>query len=82
MRPQVVLQLIELLNRGAIPVISAQGSVGASGDLTPLSYLAAVVQGERSVYSDGVIQPTKEAFLHTTMFTVNTKVFSLICLKV
>ena len=39
-----------LLERDIIPIIPSQGSVGASGDLTPLSYIAAVIAGEREVY--------------------------------
>ncbi len=42
-RPVVVQTLIELLNRNVIPVIPAQGSLGASGDLAPLSHLALVL---------------------------------------
>jgi histidine ammonia-lyase len=39
-----------LIQKDIIPVIPSQGSVGASGDLTPLSYIAAVIAGEREVY--------------------------------
>ena len=45
--------LTDLLNHGIAPIIPCQGSVGASGDLTPLSYLAAVLTGEREVYLRG-----------------------------
>lgn len=38
-----------LLQHGIYPLIPSEGSVGASGDLTPLSYLAAVLIGERNV---------------------------------
>lgn len=38
--------LLELVNRGVVPVIPEKGSVGASGDLAPLAHLAAVVMGE------------------------------------
>ncbi|MDF1592697.1 MAG: aromatic amino acid ammonia-lyase [Desulfobacterales bacterium] len=47
--------LCNLLNCGVIPVIPSLGSVGASGDLTPLSYLAAVLAGEREVYYGGEV---------------------------
>lgn len=61
----VRLELLEalcgLLNRGVIPVIPSLGSVGASGDLTPLSYLAAVLAGERETYYQGEICPAGEA---------------------
>ncbi|MED5525559.1 MAG: aromatic amino acid ammonia-lyase [Pseudomonadota bacterium] len=49
-----------LLSEDVIPVIPAEGSVGASGDLTPLSYLAAVLVGERDVYYQGRIRPTED----------------------
>jgi len=52
-----LLKRLELLiQKNIIPVIPSQGSVGASGDLTPLSYIAAVIAGEREVYYDGEIQ--------------------------
>jgi histidine ammonia-lyase len=38
--------LIELLNRGVVPVVPSRGSVGASGDLAPLAHLALVLIGE------------------------------------
>jgi histidine ammonia-lyase len=38
--------LIEMFNRGVVPAIPEQGSVGASGDLAPLAHLALVVMGE------------------------------------
>lgn len=42
-------RLADLVNLGVLPRIPAEGSVGASGDLTPLSYVAAVLVGEREV---------------------------------
>src|SRR5208337_945204 len=42
--------LCELLNRGVHPVIPSQGSVGASGDLAPLSHLGLVLIGEGEAY--------------------------------
>lgn len=42
-------QLAALLRHDILPLIPAEGSVGASGDLTPLSYLAAALCGERRV---------------------------------
>src|SRR5262249_46280713 len=38
--------LLEMYNRGVVPAIPEQGSVGASGDLAPLAHLALVVMGE------------------------------------
>jgi histidine ammonia-lyase len=42
--------LIEMYNRGVVPAIPEQGSVGASGDLTPLAHMALVVMGEGHAY--------------------------------
>lgn len=42
-------RLCSLLNERVLPLIPEEGSVGASGDLTPLSYVAAVLVGEREV---------------------------------
>ena len=45
-RPQLVDHLLALLNHNLIPVVPEQGSVGASGDLAPLSHLALALMGE------------------------------------
>jgi len=42
-RPIVIETLIEMLNRGVHPIVPAKGSVGASGDLAPLSHLVLVM---------------------------------------
>lgn len=60
-RPALLEALCRLLNHDLIPVIPSLGSVGASGDLTPLSYLAAVLCGEREVYCNGAVVPAGEA---------------------
>jgi len=52
-RPEVADLLLDLLSHRVLPVIPSEGSVGASGDLTPLSYVAAVLVGEREVWVDG-----------------------------
>ena len=44
-RLKTVLALVELLNRGIVPVIPEKGSVGASGDLAPLAHLSLVLIG-------------------------------------
>jgi histidine ammonia-lyase len=46
--------LIEMYNRGVVPAIPEQGSVGASGDLAPLAHLALVVMGEGQAF---VVKP-------------------------
>jgi histidine ammonia-lyase len=45
-RPELLDRLVELLNRGLVPWIPEQGSVGASGDLAPLAHLALALTGE------------------------------------
>jgi histidine ammonia-lyase len=50
-------QMVRLLQRDILPRIPSEGSVGASGDLTPLSYLAAVLCGEGEVWRDGGAAP-------------------------
>ncbi|MDR6226582.1 HAL/PAL/TAL family ammonia-lyase [Desmospora profundinema] len=59
-RPVVVHQLLEYLNKDIIPVIPERGSVGASGDLIPLSYLASAIIGEGQVKCKGQIRDIKE----------------------
>jgi len=54
-------QLAALLHHDILPLIPAEGSVGASGDLTPLSYVAAVLCGERDVQHDDRTMPAIEA---------------------
>lgn len=54
--------LVELLNRDILPVIPQEGSVGASGDLTPLSYVAGTLIGERDTYYKGEVVRASEAF--------------------
>lgn len=61
-RPELAKMMVTMLNKDIIPVIPQLGSVGASGDLTPLSYLAAAIMGERDVYYKGKIVPALEAF--------------------
>ncbi len=60
-REELLEGLVALLAHRILPVIPEEGSVGASGDLTPLSYLAAVLAGEREVRVDGREQPAAEA---------------------
>lgn len=50
-RPAVVEKILEFLNNDVIPVIPSQGSVGASGDLAPLSHLALALIGEGDAWS-------------------------------
>jgi histidine ammonia-lyase len=51
---ELVELLLEMFNRGVVPAIPEQGSVGASGDLAPLAHLALVVMGEGQAF---VVKP-------------------------
>lgn len=61
-RKDLIGMLVDLLNRDIIPCIPEMGSIGASGDLVPASYIAAVVIGRRDVYAGGKVRPTAEVF--------------------
>lgn len=52
-RLEVVQTLIDMLNRGIVPVVPEKGSVGASGDLAPLAHIALVMVGEGEAYYAG-----------------------------
>jgi histidine ammonia-lyase len=52
-RPLLIDCLIDMLNRGVVPLIPEQGSLGASGDLAPLSHLALVLTGQGEAFYRG-----------------------------
>jgi len=54
-------QLADFLNHGITPIVPGEGSVGASGDLTPMSYIGACLAGEREVFYEGKIMPALKA---------------------
>ena len=60
-RPELVERLLTFLQLGIHPVVPAQGSVGASGDLAPLAHLAMAVIGEGDVEVGGVVRPAADA---------------------
>jgi histidine ammonia-lyase len=60
-RVSTLQALAELLNRDVIPVIPEKGSVGASGDLAPLSHLAIVLLGGGEAFFGGERLPGAEA---------------------
>lgn len=59
-RAAVVDKILEFLNADIVPVIPSQGSVGASGDLAPLSHLALAVIGEGMAWSRERHVPVRE----------------------
>ena len=56
-RTEVLDRLVDLLNRGLVPWIPEQGSVGASGDLAPLAHLALALTGEGAFVVRGRTEP-------------------------
>ncbi|HJU83755.1 MAG TPA: histidine ammonia-lyase [Holophagaceae bacterium] len=60
-RPEPIRLLAGCLNKGVLPVIPSQGSVGASGDLAPLAHMALLLVGEGLAWRDGAHIPGGEA---------------------
>jgi len=60
-RPVVIQTLLDVFNAGLVPHIPSQGSVGASGDLAPLSHMTLALLGEGEFIVDGQRQPAAQA---------------------
>jgi histidine ammonia-lyase len=52
-RPEIAATLVEMLNKGVTPYVCQKGSVGASGDLAPMSQIALLLLGEGEAYFNG-----------------------------
>lgn len=61
-RLEVIEKLVEMLNKNVVPVVFEQGSLGASGDLAPLSHMSLPLIGLGECFYKGKRMPTKEAF--------------------
>ena len=61
-RPVLLDRVADLVNHRILPRIPAEGSVGASGDLTPLSYVAAALVGEREVDYRGRLMQARDVW--------------------
>lgn len=72
-RPLVAERLLTLLNSHIHPVIPQQGSLGASGDLAPLSHLALVLVGEGKVNYRGKVCATKDAYKQVGLTPIELK---------
>jgi len=60
-RPEITLTYVDLLNKGVTPVVCEKGSVGACGDLSPMSQLALSLMGEGEAFYKGERMPTARA---------------------
>jgi len=60
-RLEVIEKMVEFLNKDFIPVVYSKGSLGASGDLAPLSHMALPLIGLGEVIFDGKIIPARDA---------------------
>ncbi|HUU46851.1 MAG TPA: aromatic amino acid ammonia-lyase [Acidobacteriota bacterium] len=60
-RPEITLTLLAMLNKGVTPVVCQKGSVGASGDLAPMSQIALLMMGEGEAYYQGQRMSGREA---------------------
>jgi len=60
-RPEIPITMAEMLNKGVTPVVCRKGSVGASGDLAPMSQIALLLMGEGEAFYKGERLPGKVA---------------------
>ncbi|MCA2000578.1 MAG: aromatic amino acid ammonia-lyase [Chloroflexi bacterium] len=60
-RPEITQTFVEMLNRGVTPVVCQKGSVGACGDLAPMSQIALLMMGEGEAFYQGKRMPGGEA---------------------
>ena len=60
-RPEITMTFVEMLNKGVTPVVCQKGSVGACGDLAPMSQIALLMMGEGEAFYQGERLPGKVA---------------------
>ncbi|MFH0896098.1 MAG: aromatic amino acid ammonia-lyase [Bacteroidota bacterium] len=60
-RPEITQTFVEMLNKGVTPHVCEKGSVGACGDLAPMSQIALLMMGEGHAYYQGELLEGKEA---------------------
>lgn len=60
-RLEITQTLVDMLNKGVTPFVCQKGSVGACGDLAPMSQIALLMMGEGHAYYEGTLYTGKEA---------------------
>ena len=70
-RVETLEAMAAMLNAGIVPVVPQLGSVGASGDLAPLSHLAIVLLGGGEAFLDGVRMPGRDALAKAGLTPIN-----------
>ncbi len=60
-RPVIAETYVRMLNEGITPVMCVKGSVGACGDLSPMSQIALTLMGEGEVFYKGERMPSRNA---------------------
>ncbi len=60
-RPEITQTLVAMLNKGVTPVVCTHGSVGACGDLAPMSQIGLLMMGEGEAFYQGQLLSGKEA---------------------
>jgi len=60
-RPEITQTLVEMLNKGVTPFVCQKGSVGACGDLAPMSQIALLMMGEGKAYFNGKLLDGEKA---------------------
>jgi len=60
-RPVITQTLVDMLNKGVTPFVCQKGSVGACGDLAPMSQIALLLMGEGKAYYEGELLEGKDA---------------------
>jgi len=60
-RLEITQTMVDMLNKGVTPFVCQKGSVGACGDLAPMSQIALLMMGEGHAYYEDKLMPGKEA---------------------
>lgn len=73
-RLKLIEILVEMLNKNVVPFVPEKGSLGASGDLAPLSHVGLVLLGKGKAYFEGKLYTGKNAMAKAKIKTVDTLV--------